>query len=284
MIPEGVTDIDNGTFCDCTSLTNFVIPDSVTRIGTSAFSGCVKLASIAIPDGVTSIGYNAFSGCISLTSITIPDGVTSIGDWAFENCTSLNDVYYAGSVDDWNNISIDSSNSELTSAERFHYNVTNPADHYECTVLTEPRCANLGIGEYTCPCGYSWYEVIPALGHDIVYHDGKAPSCTEPGFEAHETCTRCDYTTYVEIPATGHTYEDGVCTICGKRDPNAVILGDANGDGVVNAVDSTLISRKLSGWTVDIDSAAADVNGDGLVDAKDVTLINRKLSGWSVDF
>ena len=46
----------------------------------------------------------------------------------------------------------------------------------------------------------------PALGHKLVYHVGQAATCTEPGYEAYNTCERCDYTTFVEIPATGHQH------------------------------------------------------------------------------
>ena len=47
-----------------------------------------------------------------------------------------------------------------------------------------------------------------ALGHDEVKHDGQEASCTEKGWVEYVTCTKCDYTTYEEIPATGHTDKD----------------------------------------------------------------------------
>ncbi len=43
-------------------------------------------------------------------------------------------------------------------------------------------------------------EVIPALGHNIVHYEAKAPTYTSVGWEAYDDCTRCAYTTYVEIP------------------------------------------------------------------------------------
>lgn len=49
------------------------------------------------------------------------------------------------------------------------------------------------------------YVITPALGHDLIHHDAQDPTCTECGWEAYDTCSRCDYTTYVEIPANGHT-------------------------------------------------------------------------------
>ena len=37
--------------------------------------------------------------------------------------------------------------------------------------------------------------------HDLEHHEGKEPTCTEIGWEAYDTCSRCDYTTYEELPA-----------------------------------------------------------------------------------
>ena len=65
--------------------------------------------------------------------------------------------------------------------------------------------------------------------HELVHHDAKAPTCTESGWEEYVTCTGCDYTTFKEIPATGHTYEDGTCVDCGEKDPDYVAPEDPAG-------------------------------------------------------
>ena len=78
-----------------------------------------------IKNGITSIGDWAFENCSGLTSIEIPNSVTSIGDVAFYNCSSLKDVYYTGTEEQWKKISIDSYNSELTSAT-IHYHSKMP--------------------------------------------------------------------------------------------------------------------------------------------------------------
>ena len=61
-------------------------------------------------------------------------------------------------------------------------------------------------------------EVGDPLGHDYVQHEGKAATCTEAGWEAYQTCTRCDYTTYEEIAPLGHqlTHFEAVEPTCGK--------------------------------------------------------------------
>ena len=89
IIPNSVTNIGDGAFWDCESLTSINIPDGVTNIGNGAFLGCKLLTNINIPDGVTNIGNAAFWGCESLTSINIPNSVTAIGNWAFEECKNL---------------------------------------------------------------------------------------------------------------------------------------------------------------------------------------------------
>ena len=108
-------------FSNRSSVKTVVIPDSVTSIGRWAFGYCESLTSVTIPDSVTSIGERAFYNCAGLTSITIPNSVTSIGSRAFEDCTRLTDVYYTGSKEDWNKISIGLYNGCLTDAT-IHYN------------------------------------------------------------------------------------------------------------------------------------------------------------------
>ena len=76
-----------------------------------------------------------------------------------------------------------------------------------------PTCTETGLTEGShcsvCKEVFVKQEIIPALGHDIVNHDAKEATCTEIGWNAYETCARegCDYSTYVEIPAKGHTPE-----------------------------------------------------------------------------
>ena len=69
-----------------------------------------------------------------------------------------------------------------------------------------PTCTEKGWNAYeTCSrCNYTTYAELPALKHYLVYYKAKDPTCTEPGCDAYETCSRCDHTTYVERPALKH--------------------------------------------------------------------------------
>lgn len=53
--------------------------------------------------------------------------------------------------------------------------------------------------------------------HSLAHHDGQDPTCTDPGWAAYDECA-CGYSTYQEIPAAGHSFVDGVCTVCGEKE------------------------------------------------------------------
>ena len=141
-----VTSIGSSAFSNCSSLTSITIPASVTSIRGNIFSSCNSLKSIVvetsntvydsrnncnaiiytatntmvvgcnntiIPNDVTCIGGAAFYGCSSLTSITIPDSVTIIQPQSFYGCDSLTTIYYTGTVEQWNDITIYSYNDNL---------------------------------------------------------------------------------------------------------------------------------------------------------------------------
>ena len=202
VIPDGVTSINDAAFVNCTSLTSVTIPDGVTNIGYEVFAGCTSLANMVLPNGVTRIGAEAFDWCTSMKSITIPDSVTSIGYDAFSNCKSLTNVYFTGTEEAWNGITIDDGNDALKNA-KIHCNYVSHTHNYK-NVVTAPTCMEKGYTTHTCSCGDSYVDTyIDALGHD--WDEGKVtkqPTETETGVKTY-TCTRCDATKTETIPATG---------------------------------------------------------------------------------
>ena len=74
-------------------------------------------------------------------------------------------------------------------------------------------CYHKGTDTYVDP-----YNGPDPNNHDLVHHDAKAPTCTEIGWDAYETCQRegCTYTTKVELPALKHklVYHDAKAPTC----------------------------------------------------------------------
>ena len=127
----------------------------------------------------------------------------------------------------------------------------DPAHKQDVTAVitaekTDPKCLNSGKIVYTArvtfeekPYSDIKTVLIDALGHDLIRHEGKAATCTVKGWEAYDTCSRCDYTTYKEIPALGHKYvssvtqqptctEKGVRTYVCQNDSSHTYIEDIN--------------------------------------------------------
>lgn len=125
------------------------------------------------------------------------------------------------------------------------YGDTNPNyhSHVERIDAKEATCTEPGNIEYwqcqACKKCYSDValtkeisieETIIPAGHKIVKVEAKAPTCTEAGNIEYWYCENCgkffsdapatEELTDVIIPATGHHYVNGTCTVCGEKDPD----------------------------------------------------------------
>ena len=121
-----------------------------------------------------------------------------------------------------------------------------PGDELEYVDVTDELIAGMSARcteDISCVmCGHVYVESLG--GHDEIEHSAKAPTCTDVGWDAYVTCSRCDYTTYREKAALGHDEvfvydddehwlecqrchetkdivshsvgEDGYCTVCDK--------------------------------------------------------------------
>ena len=166
IFPNSITSIGSSAFSECDGITSIVIPENVAKIGGSAFYHCSSLKSVvwnAI--NCTYAGYESgysdysiFKGCnveklslgnkvqfipefayrnINCKSIIIPESVTTIMKAAFKNWSNQTVIYYMGTAEQWENISIETLyNSEFLSAERYYYRETAPTEsgnywHYD---------------------------------------------------------------------------------------------------------------------------------------------------------
>lgn len=152
----------------------YTIPDSVISIGNSAFYHCVDLTSVTIGSGVKSIGEEAFGRCTGLKSVTIGNGVASVKDYAFLGCSSLTDVYYGGSKEQWEEVSVGINDENFTSAE-IHYSITEGE--------STPIPTNEPEVEHTCaPTTVPIAESTTAPTAEPTYVPTTAPTA-EPKYE-----------------------------------------------------------------------------------------------------
>ena len=115
---------------------------------------------------------------------------------------------------------------------------------------------------------------LPTSGqHNMVQVPAKEPTCTEDGNSTYYKCSECGRCTSddkgemeidessMKLPATGHKFEGGVCTVCGAEDP---------GDGA---------SEGLTGGQIAAIVVAAVVVAAGVVVAVVLVIRKKKLGG-----
>ena len=76
---------------------------------------------------------------------------------------------------------------------------------FEMHEQTAATCVSKAVYARVCSdCDYQGgtfiFGNINPDNHDLIPHAGKAATCTESGWEAYDTCSRCNYSTYVELP------------------------------------------------------------------------------------
>ena len=186
---------------DCleTAAGDLVIPDTldgapVTEIRYNAFYGCNKLTSVTIPEGVTTIGSYAFNNCTSLTSVTLPKSLNMVEGYAFDG-TRVKDVYYGGTVEDWNEVILKTGNDVLKAVKVGEGLHPTCVEHKtELQNVVEATCTEKGYsGDQVCTvCGQTIEKgkEVEALGHDWgEWTVTKEPTATEKG-EQTRVCKR----------------------------------------------------------------------------------------------
>lgn len=219
-INEGVEVINNNAFESCNALKNIALPSSINEIEEYAFIYCWSLEKIVLPEGIEKISEGTFKNCGALAEITIPAGVIEIENDAFMNIDNLKYVYFGGTKSQWDAIAIGLNNDALRNATVIF------SDGISCKhLVTEERaqveatCKAAGkkAGVYCKDCNtyISGGEVIAVLPHNLsTWIVVTEPSCVAKGTDK-RSCSACDYSETREISATGHNYQNAVCTKCG---------------------------------------------------------------------
>lgn len=112
-------------------------------------------------------------------------------------CNTCGGSYYGGHA--WGEWSSAGNGTHIRSCTRSNCDAVDTAN---CTGGT----ATCSAKAVCVTCGAEYGEK-DSNNHDLEQHAAKAPTCTEKGWNAYETCSRCDYTTYAELPALNHDYQ-----------------------------------------------------------------------------
>ena len=100
----------------CFNLENVDFDNGLKYIGFAAFKDCSRLKNLKFPNTLKYIREAAFKNCFSLENIYLEKGIENIGN-AFYDCRNLKNIYYSGTISDWNDINKKFDREDL-------YNVT----------------------------------------------------------------------------------------------------------------------------------------------------------------
>lgn len=99
QLPPQLKELGDGAFFNCENLTQIQLPAQLNKLGTDAFRNCTSLDKIDIPAGLKQIESATFRNT-GLTSVTLHEGLTKIEDWAFHDCLKLKKIRIPKSVTD----------------------------------------------------------------------------------------------------------------------------------------------------------------------------------------
>ena len=99
VLPDYVTSIDSYAMGEAPIRS--IIMNSVEEIGTVAFDCCGNLEEVIINDSLIEIGDCAFKYCDKLKKVTLPGTLQIIGEDVFPEDAEELDIYYDGTIEDW---------------------------------------------------------------------------------------------------------------------------------------------------------------------------------------
>lgn len=161
------------------------------------------------------LGTSSAAGSFSLT---VPDDVTSVVFEIAKYKTNTSKVTINGTAYTLTNASNNGQYDEITvdTSANKTISLTTASGGYRAMVNTITFVVSGGSEEPEQPD-------VPTCEHTNTEPIGEAkePTCTETGITAGEKCADCDeiITAQKEIDAKGHTYVDGICSVCGEEKP-----------------------------------------------------------------
>ena len=210
------------------------------------------ITKLVIPEGVAGIGCEAFFGCNSIVSVVLPDTLEYISNGAFTYCDNIKDVWYVGSEEQKNDISMSHAGSAIKNAN-WHYNscpvgaphsYDNDCDDscngcgksrtvaghsYEntcdttCNICNEPRTITHTY-DNVCDTECNICKSTRTVSHNYgVWTISKKATCIDGGTKIRK-CDICFHTETAVIASLGHDFSDqwtidkeATCTVAGSK-------------------------------------------------------------------
>lgn len=276
ILPDGINEIPESAFENCSELEYVNIPEFVNCISDSAFKNYTNLKSVIINSTDIKIASNAFAGCISLNCIINANSIISIGRNAFSNCSDL--IFYDSDVSENNPYLL---NYIETFGFTYNSEVRGSAIGY-AGIMRNIKDKTVNLTEKDRPYKYGTAYLYNENNHLISQSD-----LNDSGkFFFNELPIGHKYKLVIDgntaIPRTEYFIIDtNSYIICSQDNAFSLVTCDFNKDGLVTNADAVEVLHNIaSGSLTEKEKALYDLNGDGnisAIDAKEVlALANYK--------
>ena len=208
VVSEGVTSIGNYAFYwifHSDASATIYLPDSITSIGRWAFDDTSIFASNILPRDLEIVADGALHGSFENDAVYIPAGVTTIGEYAF---AKINSAFFCG-------------NAPLTVGENAF-----GEEKAAVTIYYVEGTSGWTDSDAYDAASKTWHGYPLAVWEGMHIHSfsdwtvTESATCTAKGTET-RTCA-CGEKETRKIAATGHSYANGTCTVCGAEDPDYI--------------------------------------------------------------
>ena len=107
ILNDSIININNQAFSHCAQLNAIHLGNSLISIEHRAFYKCESLKTVILPDTLITLGEYAFAFCTDIESVTIGENLTKLNCRVFGDCINLRDIYFNGTIEQWNSIEKD---------------------------------------------------------------------------------------------------------------------------------------------------------------------------------
>ena len=255
IVEEGVTELGECAFGECSRLTSVTLPSTLQEIPSYAFNYTKSLESVKLPYGLERIGDFAFNGS-GIRKINLPETLKDVNRYAFADCKNLTAVNMPPKITCISESMFNGSGLEdvtiPATVEKIESKAFCDCRKLKRITILNPDCKIYRSADTICSTYEVYDQTAPEYGYEM----------PEPTPVVAYDLTICGY-----ADSTAQSYADTHVIPFEVYDPDAY-----------DVTDVVSMQRFLLGQGASVNHRNYDLNGDEIIDIYDLALLKWKLT------